>query len=56
MDFSDLSFPDAPRIGTTPPGPASREILEFQTAHESAVVSYPRGLPMRPPAADSSPK
>ncbi len=46
MDFADLSFPDAPSIHTTPPGPASREILEFQSTHESSAVSYPRGMPM----------
>ena len=46
MDFSDLSFPDAPSIITTPPGPASQEILEYQSTHESSAVSYPRGMPM----------
>jgi diaminobutyrate-2-oxoglutarate transaminase len=46
MDFHDLSFADAPKIHVTPPGPESRKYLEYQAAHEGAVVSYPRGLPM----------
>jgi diaminobutyrate-2-oxoglutarate transaminase len=46
MDFAELSFPDAPLIETTPPGPKSKEFLEFQWSHEGAAVSYSRGLPM----------
>ena len=46
MDFADLSFPDAPSIKTTPPGPRSQELLDDQHAHEGSAVSYPRGLPM----------
>ena len=46
MDFKDLSFDDAPMIKAPPPGPASRELLEYQSAHESSAVSYPRGLPL----------
>jgi diaminobutyrate-2-oxoglutarate transaminase len=46
MDFSELSFPDAPLIRIAPPGPKSKEYLEFQRAHESSAVSYSRGLPM----------
>jgi len=45
-DFSDLSYPGAPRIKTPPPGPKSREYLDFQYSHESSAVSYSRGLPM----------
>jgi diaminobutyrate-2-oxoglutarate transaminase len=46
MDFRELSFPEAPRIKCEPPGPSSKEFLEFQSRHESSAVSYPRGLPM----------
>lgn len=46
MDFRKLSFPEAPLIKTVPPGPKSKEYLDFQTAAESAAVSYPKGLPM----------
>ncbi len=46
MDFAELSFPDAPLIRAQPPGPKSREILDFQKTHEGSAVSYARGLPM----------
>lgn len=46
MDFRTLSFPDAPLIKTTPPGPHSEEYLRSQSAREGGVVSYPRGVPM----------
>jgi len=46
MDFRKLSFPEAPSIKTVPPGPKSKEFLDFQAASESAAVSYPRGMPM----------
>jgi diaminobutyrate-2-oxoglutarate transaminase len=46
MDFRQLSYPEAPVIKTVPPGPKSKEFLEFQALSESAAVSYPRGLPM----------
>jgi diaminobutyrate-2-oxoglutarate transaminase len=46
MDFAQLSFPDAPLIKVLPPGPESRELLEFQATHEGSAVSYSRGLPM----------
>jgi diaminobutyrate-2-oxoglutarate transaminase len=46
MDFSELSFDDAPRIKTTPPGPRSQEFLNHQDSHEGSVVSYPKGIPM----------
>ena len=46
MDFRQLSFPDAPLIKSVPPGPKSKEFLDFQTVSESAAVSYPKGMPM----------
>ncbi len=46
MDFRQLSYSEAPVIKTVPPGPKSKEILDFQTSSESSAVSYPRGLPM----------
>ncbi len=46
MDFSTLSFPDAPLIKTPPPGPKSKEYLDYQSSHEGSAVSYPRGMPM----------
>lgn len=46
MDFRRLSFPEAPVIKAQPPGPRSREYLDFQSAHEESAVSYPRGMPM----------
>ncbi len=46
MDFSGLSFKDAPLVKTPPPGPRSKELLGFQGSHEGAVVSYPAGMPM----------
>jgi diaminobutyrate-2-oxoglutarate transaminase len=46
LDFSDLSFSGAPAIKTVPPGPKSHEYLTHQSLHESAAVSYPKGMPM----------
>lgn len=46
MDFRNLSFPEAPLIRTRPPGPKSKEYLDYQSLHESSVVSYPKGMPM----------
>jgi len=46
MDFRSLSFPEAPVIKIQPPGPRSKEYLNFQSAHEGSAVSYPRGMPM----------
>ncbi|MFC1556641.1 aspartate aminotransferase family protein [candidate division KSB1 bacterium] len=46
MDFSELSFKDAPLVKTPPPGPESRKYLDYQFSHEGSAVSYPRGLPM----------
>lgn len=46
MDFQDLSFAAAPSIKVTPPGPRSKEYLDYQSSHESSMVSYPKGLPM----------
>lgn len=46
MNFSNLSFPDAPLIRTPPPGPKSKEYLDYQSLHESSAVSYPKAMPM----------
>jgi diaminobutyrate-2-oxoglutarate transaminase len=46
MDFSELSYQDAPLIKVPPPGPGSQEFLDFQRTHEGSAVSYSRGLPM----------
>ena len=46
MDFRQLSYPEAPLIKVTPPGPKSKEFLDFQASSESSAVSYPKGLPM----------
>ena len=46
MDLAELSFPDAPLIDTSPPGPKSKTYLDFQSSTESSAVSYPRGMPM----------
>jgi diaminobutyrate-2-oxoglutarate transaminase len=46
MDFKNLSFSEAPVIKIQPPGPRSKEHLDFQSAHEGSAVSYPRGMPM----------
>jgi len=44
--FAQLSIEDAPLIKVTPPGPQSREILEYQEKNESSAISYARGMPM----------
>jgi 2,4-diaminobutyrate 4-transaminase len=41
-----LSFPDAPRILTPPPGPKSRALLAIQSRLETEAVAYPRYFPM----------
>jgi diaminobutyrate-2-oxoglutarate transaminase len=46
MDFRNMSNSAAPLIKTPPPGPLSREYLNFQRMNEGAAVSYPKGLPM----------
>ncbi len=46
MDFKSLSFPKAPVIKIQPPGPRSKEHLDYQSTHEGSAVSYPRGMPM----------
>jgi diaminobutyrate-2-oxoglutarate transaminase len=46
MDFSALSFADAPLVRLTPPGPRSAEYLKYQSLHEGSAVSYPKGMPM----------
>jgi diaminobutyrate-2-oxoglutarate transaminase len=44
--FSELSMSDAPKMVVTPPGPQSKKYLDTQSALESSVVSYPKGMPM----------
>lgn len=46
MELRKLSFQEAPVIHVEPPGPKSKEILDYQFSHEGAAVSYSRGLPM----------
>ncbi|MFC1782284.1 aspartate aminotransferase family protein [Planctomycetota bacterium] len=46
MSFNELSFTEAPLIKTPPPGPQSKEYLDYQFAHEGSAVSYSRGMPM----------
>jgi 4-aminobutyrate aminotransferase-like enzyme len=41
-----LSFPDAPRIRTPPPGPESRRLLARQHDLESEAVAYPKNFPI----------
>jgi 4-aminobutyrate aminotransferase-like enzyme len=54
-DPSDwLSFPDAPRIVSPPPGPRSRAILEAQGRLETDAIGYPHYFPMAPRAAQGA--
>lgn len=46
QDLAKLSFPEAPQVKVMPPGPKSRDILDYQSEHESSVISYPKGMPM----------
>jgi diaminobutyrate-2-oxoglutarate transaminase len=46
LNFSDLSFSGAPSINTPPPGPKSRQYLDYQSSHEGSTVSYSKGMPM----------
>jgi diaminobutyrate-2-oxoglutarate transaminase len=46
INLESLSQMDAPQIKVTPPGPVSKEYLEFQRLHEGGIVSYPKGMPM----------
>lgn len=45
-NFAKLSHVDAPQIKVVPPGPKSKEILEYQAANESSAISYAKGMPM----------
>ncbi len=49
-----LSFPDAPRIVTPPPGPRSRELLAQQGRLETDAIGYPHYFPMAPRVAQGS--
>jgi diaminobutyrate-2-oxoglutarate transaminase len=44
--FTELSIKGAPQIKVVPPGPMSKNILDYQTENESSVVSYSKGMPM----------
>jgi diaminobutyrate-2-oxoglutarate transaminase len=44
--FSEYSMDEAPVIAVTPPGPKSKELLDYQAANEGSAVSYPKGMPM----------
>ncbi len=46
MKFKDLSYANAPEIKVAPPGPLSKEYLNFQFSNESSAVSYSQGMPM----------
>jgi len=46
MNFSDLHFPEAPKIVVTPPGPKSKEAVAMQSIYESNVVSYSKAIPV----------
>jgi diaminobutyrate-2-oxoglutarate transaminase len=46
IDFRDLSLREAPVIKVIPPGPNSKELLDYQLDHESSAVSYAKGMPM----------
>lgn len=46
MNFRDLSFSGALLIKILPPGPSSKEYLDYQSSHEGSAVSYPKGMPM----------
>ena len=37
--FEEMSLQGAPKITAVPPGPKSKEILEYQAANESSAVS-----------------
>ena len=49
-----LSFPDAPRIVTPPPGPKSRQLLAQQGRLETDAVGYPHYFPMAPRVAQGA--
>jgi diaminobutyrate-2-oxoglutarate transaminase len=46
MRFAELSFLEAPKIVTPPPGPKSREATVIQQKFESNVVSYGKAMPI----------
>lgn len=45
MSLQGLSFEEAPRILTKPPGPKSKELLAKQSALETRAVVYPKAFP-----------
>jgi len=46
INFSDLSFKEAPKIITEIPGPKTKALIEQDMKLDSNCVSYPRALPM----------
>lgn len=44
--FQEMSIEGAPKIVAVPPGPKSKEILQYQWDNESSAVSYSKGMPM----------
>jgi len=46
MNFSDLSYSEAPKIVVPVPGPKSREAVSIQQRFESNVVSYAKAIPV----------
>jgi diaminobutyrate-2-oxoglutarate transaminase len=46
MQFSELSYSEAPKIVTPIPGPKSRDAVAIQQKFESNVVSYAKAIPL----------
>lgn len=45
-EFSELHYPESPKITVIPPGPKTKDLLERQQKAESNAVYYPTGLPL----------
>jgi len=46
INLESLSYSNAPLIKVIPPGPLSKDYLDYQNLHEGGVVSYPKRIPM----------
>ncbi len=46
MNFSELSFKEAPKVITQIPGPKTKSLMEEDMIFDSGYVSYPRTLPI----------